>query len=83
MRFAMSIQIIENNSIMTYRDTSEIDNNTVQARWILGGEYEFAYCSKCGRQEYADWNSTSESINKIDEFSKDYRYCPWCGTRMH
>lgn len=68
---------------MTYQTEPEKDNNTVQARWILGCEYEFAYCSKCGRQEFAGWNSTYESINKIGEFSKDYRYCPWCGARMH
>lgn len=68
---------------MTYRDTSEIDNHTVQAKWKLGPEYEFAYCSNCGGQYYAGWESTSESINKISEFSKEYRYCPWCGARMH
>lgn len=81
MLFAMSTLIIENNSIMTCRD--ETETNTVQAKWRLGCEYEFAYCSNCGRQEYAGWNSTSESIEKIGKFKESYRYCPWCGAKMY
>lgn len=83
MRFAIPTQVMENNSIMAHRNEAETSNNTVQAKWRLGCEYEFAYCSNCGRQEYAGWNSTAESIDKISKFNESYRYCPWCGAKMY
>lgn len=55
-----------------------------EGEWLNGddNEYEFAYCSVCGRMQYADWNSHAEAKEKIGEFHKDYQFCPGCGAKM-
>lgn len=52
------------------------------ARWERGMEYEFAYCSHCGRMQFADWDSSSEADEKIGTFHEEYPYCPGCGCKM-
>ena len=45
-------------------------------------EYEFAYCSKCGRMVFAGWNSHAEAREKVVNFHETYKYCPGCGAKM-
>ena len=45
-------------------------------------EYEFAYCSECGRMQWADWGSHEQAKENIESFADDYRFCPGCGARM-
>lgn len=58
--------------------------NKAVGYWLNGEgyEYEFAYCSVCGRMEYAGWDTNSEAEEQITEFHKEHKYCPNCGTRM-
>lgn len=60
------------------------NNEQREAEWLNGDdyEYEFAYCSACGRMQYADWNSHAEAKEKIGEFHNDYKFCPGCGAKM-
>jgi len=53
-----------------------------EAHWTLGDEYEYAYCSKCGRMEYADFESSTEAKENIGDFHKFHRYCSGCGAKM-
>lgn len=53
-----------------------------EAKWKLGGEYEYAYCSHCGHQQWASWNSYREARENIGEFHKQYKFCPNCGFEM-
>jgi hypothetical protein len=53
-----------------------------EAKWKLGAEYEYAYCSHCGRQQWASWDSYREAIENIGEFHKEYKFCPNCGFEM-
>ena len=62
--------------------TADKQNEKYDAEWVRGGEYEFAYCSRCGRMEFADWNTSKEADEKIGSFSKEYPYCPQCGAKM-
>ena len=47
-----------------------------------GFEYEFAYCSVCGRMEFADFNSHADAKKKIKHFHEEYKFCPGCGAKM-
>jgi hypothetical protein len=47
-----------------------------------GFEYEFAYCSVCGRMQYAGWDSHKEAKEKIENFHEEYKFCPGCGAKM-
>lgn len=53
-----------------------------EAKWKLGAEYEYAYCSHCGHQQWASWNSSREAMENIGEFHKTYKFCPNCGFEM-
>ena len=53
-----------------------------EAEWKLGAEYEYAYCSHCGHQQWADWDSRREASENIGEFHKKYKFCPNCGFEM-
>jgi rRNA maturation endonuclease Nob1 len=53
-----------------------------KAKWKLGAEYEFAYCSHCGHQQWASWDSWREAVENIEEFCKEYKFCPNCGFKM-
>ena len=53
-----------------------------EAEWELGAEYEYAYCSHCGHQQWADWDSRHEASENIGEFHKKYKFCPNCGFEM-
>ena len=57
---------------------------TKEGQWLNGDdyEYEFAYCSECGRMQWADWNSHAEAKEKVGEFHEDYKFCPGCGAKM-
>lgn len=47
-----------------------------------GYEYEYAYCSACGRMQWADWNSHKEAEDNIEAFADNYKFCPGCGAKM-
>lgn len=53
-------------------------------KWLNGKdyEYEFAYCSACGRMQWAGWSSHRDAEEKIGVFVENYRYCPGCGAKM-
>lgn len=53
-----------------------------EAKWGLGAESEYAYCSHCGHQQWASWDSYREAIENIGEFHKEYKFCPNCGFEM-
>jgi hypothetical protein len=53
-----------------------------EAKWKLGAEYECAYCSHCGHQQWASWDSSREAVENIGEFHKEYKFCPNCGFEM-
>lgn len=57
---------------------------SASAEWLNGDdyEYEFAYCSKCGHMEFADWDSHKEAKEKVGEYHVEHRYCSWCGAKM-
>lgn len=45
-------------------------------------EYEYAYCSACGRAQWAGWDCHKEAEEKVESFADNYRFCPGCGARM-
>lgn len=45
-------------------------------------EYEYAYCSACGRMQWAGWDSHNQAEENIEAFADDYRFCPGCGAKM-
>ena len=53
-------------------------------KWLNGKqyEYEYAYCSECGRIEWAGWESHREAKDRVGHFAEIYRYCPGCGAKM-
>lgn len=53
-------------------------------KWMNGRkyEYEYAYCSACGRMQWADWNSHREAEDNIEDFADNYKFCPGCGAKM-
>ena len=55
-----------------------------KGRWKNGKnyEYEYAYCSECGRMQWAGWDSHRQAEDNIKSFADDYRFCPGCGTEM-
>lgn len=53
-----------------------------EAKWRLGAEYEFAYCSHCGHQQWASWDTSKKAAENIGEFHKKYKFCPNCGFGM-
>lgn len=55
-----------------------------KGRWVNGTEYEyeFAYCSECGRMQWASWDSHKQAEENIEAFADDYRFCPGCGAKM-
>lgn len=53
-----------------------------EAKWKLGAEYEYAYCSHCGHQQWASWDSSRQAEKSIGEFHKIYKFCPNCGFKM-
>lgn len=57
---------------------------TKEGQWLNGDdyEYEFAYCSECGRMQWANWNTHAEAKEKVGEFHEDYKFCPGCGAKM-
>lgn len=67
-------QIAENNAALA--------EQKYEAKWELGVEYEYAYCSHCGHQQWASWDSHREAIENIREFHKEYKFCPNCGFEM-
>ncbi len=55
---------------------------TYEAEWKSGAECEYAYCSHCGHQQWAGWDTYREAEEKIREFYKEYKFCPNCGFEM-
>ena len=55
-----------------------------KGKWINGSgyEYEYAYCSECGRLQWAGWDSHKQAKENIETFACDYKYCPGCGVEM-
>ena len=55
-----------------------------KGKWKNGTryEYEYAYCSECGRMQWAGWDSHREAEDNIESFANDYKFCPGCGTEM-
>lgn len=53
-------------------------------KWMNGRnyEYEYAYCSECGRMQWADWDTHKQAEESIGSFADDYRFCPGCGAKM-
>ena len=53
-------------------------------KWMNGRnyEYEYAYCSECGRAQWADWDTHKQAEESIESFADNYRYCPGCGAKM-
>ena len=47
-----------------------------------GYEYEYAYCSECGRMQWAGWDTHKQAEENIESFACDYKYCPGCGAEM-
>lgn len=52
----------------------------IHAHWILT-EYEFFYCSNCGKSYYTGCESTKEAEEKLAA-NETYHYCPYCGAIM-
>ncbi len=53
-------------------------------KWENGTEYEYeyAYCSECGRMQWAGWDTHKQARENIESFADKYRYCPGCGAEM-
>lgn len=53
-------------------------------KWMNGRkyEYEYAYCSECGRMQWADWDTHKQAEESIGSFADSYRFCPGCGAKM-
>ena len=53
-------------------------------KWMNGRnyEYEYAYCSECGRAQWAGWDTHKQAEESIESFADNYRYCPGCGAKM-
>lgn len=59
-----------------------LSDQKYEAKWKLGAEYEYAYCSHCGHMQWASWESFREAVENIEEFHKEYKFCPNCGFKM-
>ena len=55
-----------------------------KGKWENGTmyEYEYAYCSECGRMQWAGWDSHKQADEEIESFARDYKFCPGCGAEM-
>ena len=55
-----------------------------KGKWMNGRgyEYEYAYCSECGRMQFAGWDTHKQAEENIESFACDYKYCPCCGAKM-
>ncbi len=55
-----------------------------KGKWKNGTlyEYEYAYCSECGRAQWAGWDTHKQAEEEIESFADNYRFCPGCGTEM-
>ena len=55
-----------------------------KGKWENGTmyEYEYAYCSECGRMQWAGWDTHKQAEEEIESFASNYRYCPGCGAEM-
>ena len=55
-----------------------------KGKWKNGTmyEYEYAYCSECGRMEWAGWDTHEQAKENIESFANDYKFCPGCGAEM-
>ena len=55
-----------------------------KGKWENGTkyEYEYAYCSECGRMQWAGWDTHKQAKENIESFARDYKFCPGCGTEM-
>lgn len=55
-----------------------------RATWRNGSEfeYEYAYCSNCGRMQWAGWDCHEDARRMVGSFHGEYGYCPGCGARM-
>ncbi len=55
-----------------------------KGKWKNGRryEYEYAYCSECGRMQWAGWDTHKQAEENIESFACDYKYCPGCGAEM-
>lgn len=53
-------------------------------KWMNGRkyEYEYAYCSECGRMQWADWDTHKQAEESIGSFADNYKFCPGCGAKM-
>ena len=55
-----------------------------KGKWENGSgyEYEYAYCSECGRMQWTGWDTHKQAEEEIESFASHYRYCPGCGAEM-
>ena len=55
-----------------------------KGKWENGTmyEYEYAYCSECGRMQWAGLDSHKQADEEIESFARDYKFCPGCGSEM-
>ena len=55
-----------------------------KGKWKNGTEYEYeyAYCSECGRMQWAGWDTHKQAKENIESFAHDYKFCPGCGAEM-
>ena len=55
-----------------------------KGKWKNGTmyEYEYAYCSECGRMQWAGWETHKQAEKDIGSFNFDYKFCPGCGAEM-
>lgn len=51
-----------------------------RGHWCID-EYEYFYCSLCGRAYYNGCDSTIEAKSKLNS-GNYYPYCPFCGAQM-
>ena len=58
--------------------------NPRKGKWKNGTkyEYEYAYCSECGRMQFAGWDTHKQAKENIESFARDYKFCPGCGAEM-
>ena len=53
-----------------------------KGKWKNGRRYEYAYCSECGRMQWAGWDTHKQAEENIESFACYYKYCPGCGAEM-
>ena len=72
-------------SITTAEIADRIEAAMREGKWMNGRryEYEYAYCSECGRMQFAGWDTHKQAEENIESFACDYKYCPGCGAKMN